>query len=80
MEDHVRTNRGVFLSLLLVLAVVAVAGCGGKKDAEAPQTITAPINNNDPAAKNAPSAHMDESPGALAARMNGQGAGKKFHQ
>lgn len=63
--------RMLLAGALCLLLAGAVCGCGKKEDA--PEKVTAPINNSDPRAATAPSATFDESPGALAARMSGKG-------
>jgi hypothetical protein len=63
--------------VLLLVGALAFTGCS-KQEEEAPQPITANIDNTSPDAKNAPAAPMDESPGALAARMGGGRGLKKM--
>ena len=61
------------LALVLAVGLLATAGCGNKEsEAEAPQPISANINNNAPEARNAPVAKR-ESPAALAGQLGARG-------
>ena len=58
-----RNIRLLFLITVLVTSAISLFGCSGSTDKKDEGTIgtTAPINNSDPAAKNAPAAPRDPS-------------------